>query len=171
MLSLPKENVLYYFKANKNYFLLFLSTLQGWGLVELTKTTGFVKNTQLVSWNATGSTKSFQSFLCNTFFGFFKSYQKHVRLIGMGFKSLVVSKTLLLKIGYSHRISYVAPLDIRLRYVTRQLFTLESRQLSVINELFYGLHTLIKPNAYKKKGVFFKGSILKIKASSKKSKF
>jgi len=94
----------------------------------------------------------------------------------MGFKLVALKSNLknnilFFKLGYSHRICFIFKTDLKFIYLNKQTFGLESRDLLEIKQVVYQTMSLRKPNAYKKKGIFLKGSVIKIKASSKKAKY
>jgi hypothetical protein len=78
---------------------------------------------------------------------------------------------IILKIGYSHRILFLASVDMELTYFNKYLLKLDCRSLVQLKQSVQSFLRTRKSNAYKKKGIFIKGSIIKVKLSSKKSKF
>ena len=105
--------------------------------------------------------------------GLYKNYFHWIQLNGMGFKGLVIrnKKLLVLKLGFSHKIIFKEKLGIAVTYKQRRLFKLVGRDDYIIKSIVYSFKNLQKANAYKKKGVYLKGSILGFKISSKKAKF
>lgn len=89
----------------------------------------------------------------------------------MGYKFVLVSKGICLRIGFSHRILYLVLPDIKLKYLNKQSIVLKSRNLFSLKGLFHKLSNIKKVDVYKKKGLYIKGSLLKTKESSKKGKF
>ena len=89
----------------------------------------------------------------------------------MGFKILGHSLGFILKLGFSHRVFLVRQLDISFIYLSRRAIKLEGRSLSIIKDSFFRFIRLKTKSVYKKKGIFLKGSVLKLKITSKKSKF
>ena len=109
--------------------------------------------------------------MANFVFGLYRYFSQFIKLQGMGYKGAVSKSFLILKLGYSHRLLFKIVKDIKLTYVSRQLLLLQGRDVDSLKKIIYNLQKLRKASAYKKKGLFLKGSIIKIKQSSKKSKF
>lgn len=162
-----KELSTFTIKNKKNPFLLVLSISQGWGIVKLINNQISTNN----SFKTFFYSKVYSCFFSNVILGLFKNYYYYLKLKGMGFKSLVHIKGLVLKLGYSHRILFSIKKEISFIYLTRQSMILKSRNIATLKDAMFYLTTLKKKSVYKKKGVFLKGSIVKIKLTSKKSKF
>ena len=89
----------------------------------------------------------------------------------MGFKMICHLVGIILKLGYSHRVLFIRQKEIVFTYLNRHLLKIEGRSLSLIKMILFQFMRLRVKSAYIKKGVFLKGSILKYKITSKKSKF
>lgn len=172
MLNIPKEVIVYAYKQENQIFLVILSVSQGWGLVKVNLKHIFLKkkfcfsilkNKRIVN--------SYKNLIINFILGFYRYFFQFVKLKGMAYKAMVVSSTLVFKLGYSHRILYTSYKNIKVLYLSKQLLMVIGRSINKIKNIIYTLRSLRKVNVYKKKGIFFKGSIVKLKQSSKKSKF
>jgi ribosomal protein L6P/L9E len=115
--------------------------------------------------------ETYSCFFSNLFLGFFRNYFYFLKIKGMGFKMIGHMCGIIVKLGYSHRILYTRQKEIALTYLNRRLLKIEGRSLSLIKTSLFRFIKLKKRSIYKKKGIFLKGSILKIKLTSKKSKF
>ena len=144
--------------------MLFLSISQGWGI-----------NKILVSGNISFKVIVFSTiqlvFFSNLFLGFFRNYFYYLKLKGMGFKMLSHAVGIIVKLGYSHRILFVRQKEISLTYLNKYLLKIEGRHLMLLKTVLFQFMRLRVRSVYKKKGVFLKGSILRFKITSKKSKF
>jgi len=89
----------------------------------------------------------------------------------MGYKFAIYNKKIIIKLGYSHRILIKEIKNVLMCYKAKQLLLLKSRNLGELSKLMFSLKLLRKVSSYKKKGVFLKGFIIKLKTSNKKSKF
>lgn len=119
-------------------------------------------------YNSTFLIKMYFSLLFNFFLGFYKNYSQYLKLKGVGFKAVVINLGLLIKLGYSHRVLYLFVKDLKFFYINKQLLQIEGRCVYKLKNLFYKFQTIRKSNVYKKKGIFLKGVILKMKVSNKK---
>lgn len=165
MLSIPKEIVVYALKRKNQNFLVILSISQGWGLLKVDSDIDFI------TINYKKIVNSYKKLIINFLLGFYRFFSQFIKLKGMGYKSIILSSKLIFKLGYSHRILYKVYKDIKLLYISKQLLLFVGRSINKIKNIVYNLQCLRKANVYKKKGIFLKGSIIKIKQSSKKSKF
>ena len=89
----------------------------------------------------------------------------------MGFKMICHLVAIIFKLGYSHRVLFIRQTEIAFTYLNRHLLKIEGRSLALIKIILFQFMQLRVKSAYKKKGIFLKGSILKFKITSKKSKF
>lgn len=117
------------------------------------------------------SKKSYSNFLSIIFLGFQRGYFQYLKLRGIGYKWIYTHKNIVLKLGFSHRITYINALDTQSNYISRYLLKIESRSLWTLKKILQSFYNIRKKNIYKKKGIFLKGSLVNIKVNSKKSKF
>jgi ribosomal protein L6P/L9E len=162
---IPKELTVYSIKKKKNYFLLYLSISQGWGITKIQH------NTFIEYFRFTFFSNVHSCFFSNLFLGFFRTYFYFLKLKGMGFKMIWHLQGIILKLGYSHRVLFIRQKEITFTYLNRHLLKIEGRSLSLIKSSLFRFMLMKLKSVYKKKGIFLKGSILNIKITSKKSKF
>jgi ribosomal protein L6P/L9E len=163
---IAKELTVYSIKKKKNYFLLFLSISQGWGVTKICS-----KLLPRYGFRFIFFSKVHSCFFSNLFLGFFRTYFYFLKLKGMGFKMLFHLQCIILKLGYSHRILFVRQKEITFTYLNRRSLKIEGRSLSLIKTSLFKFMLLKRKSVYKKKGIFLKGSTLSFKITSKKSKF
>lgn len=168
--NISKEIVVYSFIYSQKIYLLLLSNLQGFGLIQLISNFFLINHKKCYIYNFLKYNKSYTSSLISFFLGFYKNYLYYLKIKGMGFKVVIIKTNLLLKLGYTHRSIYLYKKDIRLNYLNKHLLQLESRSISYLKNLIYNFTKIYKLIVYKKKGIFLKGVILKFKVSSKKIK-
>lgn len=158
-----KEVKLFFLTNKKNIRILYVSLLHGWGLIN------FKRQQQKV--NSSFLYKSEKHLIINKIFGYYKTYLQFLKLKGMGYKFTLVSKGICLRLGFSHRLLYLISKGLKINYLNKQLILLKSRNLFLLKNLFYRFKNIKKLDAYKKKGLYIKGVLLKTKESSKKGKF
>ena len=166
----PKEIVLYCFNKYLKFFVLSISNLQGWGLLEIHSKFILIDNFGLYLYNSIHLFKIYNAFVINFFFGLYKNYHIYFRLKGIGYKIMKIGPNFLLKIGFSHRIIYLIKKNLRFSYQNKQILKIESRSLFNLKNIIFIFQKIRKLNCYKKKGIFLKGSIIKIKINKKKAK-
>ena len=167
--NFSKNTICYCFLQNTKLFNLILTVSKGWGIMILEKNFFLVKKKEIFPYLL--KEKSYLSLLRNIFLGFYKGYSQYLKLKGMGYKFMTVKKNLILKFGFSHRIVFMNYTNIYCKFITRYLLRFESRSLCTLKKIYQIFTKIRKNNTYKKKGLFFKGSVTTIKTSSKKSKF
>lgn len=156
--------LVYTFKYHTNSFLLFLSFFSGWAFskVNLIRNFGVHKIGFFFSYNI----------FSNLIFGLFRQFLFYIVLKGMGFKFICVRNvSLLLKLGFSHRIFFKTPSELYIYFKHKQAISFTSRSFFFIKNLIFNLLNLKRISVYKKKGIFFKGALFSIKLTSKKLKF
>jgi ribosomal protein L6P/L9E len=165
-MRITKELTFYSIKKKNNYFLLFLSIAQGWGITKIRSKVSFDNSFKSIFFSET-----YSCFFSNLFLGFFRNYFYFLKVKGMGFKMIGHIFGIIVKLGYSHRVLYSRQKELAFTYLNRHLLKIEGRSLSLIKTSLFQFIQLKKKSIYKKKGIFLKGSVLKIKLTSKKSKF
>jgi len=103
--------------------------------------------------------------------GFYLCYLQYLKIKGMGFKLSLCKNRIFFRLGQSHRIIYYLANNFKALFYNKLLIRLESRNLDKLKKAIFNLLKIVRKNSYKKKGLFIKGSIVKVKVSSKKSKF
>jgi ribosomal protein L6P/L9E len=117
------------------------------------------------------SPRSFYSWLDYLVFGFFKGYKTYLDIRGTGYKlRLVTNLTLfgiIVRLGYSHLIHINLLKSFRAFFSSRLCLTFFSSNLWELHNKVYSLTVQKKKNAYKGKGIFWKGLVPKLKKSTK----
>ena len=169
--TIPNELSCYFLKKNSIFLSLFISCLRGWGLFNLNSKCVLTSKYSLLNYSFTYATKGY--FICLSVYclGFYRNYFHYIKLKGMGFKAILIKKQLLFKLGYSHRIIVHIKTNVKFWYIAKQVFRIESRDFSTLKQFIFSVFNFRKVGVYKKKGLYLKGSLIKLKLSSKKSKF
>ena len=144
--------------------------MHGWGIIEIKSKYILLYNKFFYLYNFLIFLNTYTSFLINFFFGFYKNYSLFLKIKGIGYKIISIGLNLLIKLGFSHRILYLFKKNVRFFLNNKQSILIKSRSLSEIKNILFIFQKIRQVNTYKKKGIFIKGSIIKIKVSKKKSK-
>lgn len=169
MYIISNKTVSYYFKQNKKLFGLVLSSYKGWGILLLKQDFFLIKKNEL--YPIVLASKSYLTLLTVIFLGFYRGYFKFLKLKGMGYRFINIKNNIIFKFGFSHRIIYINYVDIYCLFISKYILRFESRSLWLLTKVINCFKNIRKNNVYKKKGIFFKGFLISIKISSKKSKF
>lgn len=118
----------------------------------------------LAMWGTTNS------LLANWINGVVKGYQKELLIKGLGFKAQLSDRILQLNLGFSHPIDYHLPpgieveviknIDLKIKGIDKELVGLVASQICKQK----------KPDVYKGKGVFYKGTSLTLKVGKTATK-
>jgi ribosomal protein L6P/L9E len=168
---IPNEIVIYYYSIKKHFFFIIVSNVQGWSIINLKYKLIVIRNNKFYVYNLLLYIKTYNTYLTNIFLGYLKNYSQYVRVKGMGYKVVTLNTILLVKLGFSHRILYLFTNDFRLNYLNKQLLIFKSRCTYLLKQNIYLFQHIRKINSYKKKGIYIKGALIKVKINTKKSKF
>jgi ribosomal protein L6P/L9E len=146
-----------------------ISSSKGWSVISCQEPYFLIKEKRVFFFLS--HTKSFSSFVSIVFLGLQKGYFQYLKLKGMGYKFVNTSNNIALKLGFSHRIIYVNPINTKCSFISKYFLGLEARSLWTIKKIVQSFNSIRKKNVYKKKGIFLKGCLIDIRVSSKKSKF
>lgn len=104
--------------------------------------------------------------------GVSKGYRRKLRLVGVGFRASVVNNRLILKIGYSHEVSYQIPTDVKIvcSKAKGTLIVVKGVQAYRVNQVASEIRALRVPDAYKGKGIQFDKEIIKLKKGKREGK-
>lgn len=170
MKEISRELVAYFISKNDFNFLVIVSNVKGWGLFKIKNKLVLMKNQNLYFFSRFRYLKTSISFLSTYFVCFYRNIFHYLKIKGMGLKIIMLSNKLVFKLGNSHRIAYLCQNNLKINYIHKQLFKVESRSIFNLKGIVSLFTKLKKINSYKKKGIYLKGSIIKLKVSSKKSK-
>ncbi|MGI9553898.1 MAG: 50S ribosomal protein L6 [Thermodesulfobacteriota bacterium] len=106
-----------------------------------------------------------RSLLLNSIVGVSEGFTKTLEIVGTGYKAEAAgSDGLKLTLGYSHSIDFKLPKGVEAKIEERgTLLTLEGIDKQIVGETAAKIRKLRKPDAYKGKGVRYKGEELRLK--------
>ena len=107
----------------------------------------------------------------NFCFGLHRKFKVFLSFVGLGYKRIFYFGNLVLKLGFSHRLLFLACNDLKLFLFKKRKIKVESRDFTLSESCRLKFLQLSSKSSYKRKGIFFKGNRIKLKLSSKKSKF
>ena len=112
------------------------------------------------------------SMINNILLGVSKGYRCKLRLVGVGFRAMIVDKTLILKLGYSHEVKYVIPQDIEIlcgkAKGTRLLII--GKEWNRVTQIASEIRSLRVPDVYKGKGIHYNKEVLTLKKGKREGK-
>ena len=96
--------------------------------------------------------------------GVTKGFERKLEIQGVGFKSEVKGKSLVLSLGYSHPVEFPFPPGITIDVEKGTRLTVKGNDRQVVGETAAKLRSLRAPDSYKGKGVRHDGEYIKLKA-------
>ena len=104
-----------------------------------------------------------RSLVSNAVRGVAQGFEKHLDIVGIGYRAEVKGKTAVFTLGYSHPIEFLLPdgVDLKIDKQTHLVLTGYDRQL--LGQVAANMRALRKPDPYKNKGVRYTGEALRKK--------
>lgn len=96
--------------------------------------------------------------------GVTKGFERKLEIQGVGFKSEVKGKAIVLSLGYSHTIEFPFPPGVTIDVEKGTKLTIKGSDRQVVGETAAKLRALREPDSYKGKGVRNEGEHIKLKA-------
>ncbi len=96
--------------------------------------------------------------------GVTKGFERRLEIQGVGFKSEVKGKTLVLSLGYSHTIDFPFPDGITIEVEKGTKLSIKGSDRQTVGETCAKLRGFRAPDSYKGKGVRNEGEHIKLKA-------
>jgi large subunit ribosomal protein L6 len=104
-----------------------------------------------------------RSLVANMVTGVEKGYVKELEIHGVGFKAALQGKKLVLTLGYSHPIEFVAPDGIAIKVTDGTDISVSGPDKHLVGQVSARLRDFCRPEPYKGKGIRFKGEYVRRK--------
>jgi hypothetical protein len=171
-ISLPKEISLFYITAKMKSILFVVSICYGWGILCFMNSLMYCDKFKEVYFLGTVEKyKSTLYFIFTIILGFYRIFFFNVNFKGIGYKGVIVKHNLYVKFGYSHRSIICICCNIKLYYIKKRKFKFLGRNIFLLKNFEFEIEHIRNRGVFKKKGIYLRGIIFKIKESSKKAKF
>lgn len=105
-----------------------------------------------------------RALLANMVNGVTKGFERRLDIQGVGFKSEVKGKTLVLALGYSHPVVFPFPDGVTIEVEKGTKLIVKGSNKQSVGETAARLRRLREPDSYKGKGVRFEGEYVRLKA-------
>jgi large subunit ribosomal protein L6 len=115
-----------------------------------------------------------RTLIANMIEGVSKGHTKTLEVIGVGYRSQLEGKNLLLNMGYSHPVRVAAPegitLEVKIDDKARtQFITISGADKAMVGQVAADIRKVRKPEPYKGKGIRYQGEVVKLKAGKRAS--
>lgn len=97
-----------------------------------------------------------RSLIKNSIEGVTKGYKKDLEIIGVGYRAQVDQGKIILKLGYSHDIEYIAPEGIDFE-VKKNIISISGINKQLVGQVASEIRAFRKPEPYKGKGIKYVG--------------
>lgn len=105
-----------------------------------------------------------RAIIANHVTGVTTGFTKTLELVGTGYRARMQGSTLVLSLGFSHEIEFVAPPGIALAVENTNLIHVSGINRQQVGEIAAKIREFRKPEPYKGKGVRYQGEIVRKKA-------
>jgi len=95
--------------------------------------------------------------------GVTKGFERRLDIQGVGFKSEIKGKSLVLSLGFSHQIEYPFPAGVVIEVDKGTKLIIKGCDKRLVGETAIQLKSLREPDSYKGKGVRFEGEHIRLK--------
>ena len=105
----------------------------------------------------------FRQLLQNAVDGVQKPFEKSMEFVGVGYKVAVEGRTVMMDVGYSHRVPFVLPEGIDAKS-EKQILTLTGIDKYLVGETAARIRRVRPPEPYKGKGIKYTDEVVRRKA-------
>lgn len=105
----------------------------------------------------------FRQLLQNAVDGVQKPFEKSLEFVGVGYKVALEGETVMMDLGFSHRVPFALPAGIEAK-VEKQILTLTGISKYLVGETAARIRRIRPPEPYKGKGVKYTDEVIRRKA-------
>ncbi|AUS98132.1 50S ribosomal protein L6 [Clostridium thermosuccinogenes] len=95
--------------------------------------------------------------------GVTKGYEKHLEIVGVGFRAVKQGKKLVLTLGYSHPVEMEEPAGITVEVPAPNKLVVKGIDKQAVGEFAAKIRSKREPEVYKGKGIRYEGEVVKLK--------
>jgi len=103
----------------------------------------------------------------NSIEGVMNGYKKELEIQGVGFKAVLNGSTLVLNLGFSHTIEYMAPEGVEIAVEKNNLITISGIDKAMVGQVAAEIRAYKKPEPYQGKGIRYVGEKVRRKQGKK----
>lgn len=118
--------------------------------------------------NTSASAGLFRSLLSNAIEGVSKGFQKTLVLKGLGFRCNMENNTLVMSLGYSHKVHYVIPDNISVKIEKDTIITISGYDKQHVGQISAEIRSKKIPDNYHGKGILYHDETILLKEGKKK---
>ena len=99
---------------------------------------------------------TYRSLVSNMITGVTEGFQRKLELQGVGYRSQIDGKTLILNVGYSHQVKILSPEGIKLSVEGNTNVTVSGLDKELVGQIAANIRLVRPPEPYKGKGILYK---------------
>lgn len=111
-----------------------------------------------------------RALLNNMVIGVTKGFSKKLEIIGVGYKAEMKSNTLVMNLGFSHLVEYVAPKGVSISVDKNTKLTISGSDKEAVGQAAAVIRGFRPPDSYKGKGVRYENEVIRLKAGKSAKK-
>ncbi len=104
-----------------------------------------------------------RALLANAITGVASGYERVLEIIGTGYRAEASGNKMTLALGYSHPVDFVLPEGVSAQIEKNTVVTLAGIDKQLLGQVAANLRALRPPDAYKGKGIRYRGEQIKLK--------
>ena len=104
-----------------------------------------------------------RSLIHNMVVGTTTGYEKHLEIVGVGYRAQMQGTKLVLNVGYSHPVEFVAPEGISFETPTPNKITVKGISKQQVGQIAADIRAVRKPEPYKGKGIRYENEYVRRK--------
>jgi len=106
---------------------------------------------------------TYRSLISNMIQGVTEGFQKKLELQGVGYRSQLDGKNLILNVGYSHQVKILSPDGIRLAVENNTNIIISGADKELVGQIAANIRSIRPPEPYKGKGIRYQGEYVRKK--------
>jgi large subunit ribosomal protein L6 len=104
-----------------------------------------------------------RTLISNMMIGVTEGFSKHLEIQGVGYRSQIDGKKLVLNVGFSHQVTIEPPVNINIKVENNINIIISGIDKEVVGQVAATIRAIRPPEPYKGKGIRYKGEIIKKK--------
>lgn len=109
-----------------------------------------------------------RSLLNNAIIGVTDGFTKILELKGLGFRCSLDNQFLVMSLGFSHKISYAIPSDVKIHIDKDTIITIKGSDKQRVGQVASDIRSYKIPDNYHAKGILYQGEVIITKEGKKK---
>jgi large subunit ribosomal protein L6 len=106
---------------------------------------------------------TYRNLISNMIHGVTNGFQKKLELQGVGYRSQLDGKNLILNVGYSHQIKIISPDGIKLSVENNTNIIISGSDKELVGQIAANIRSVRPPEPYKGKGIRYQGEYVRKK--------